>query len=225
MVQYIRRDFFKYFLEPNNIYGITQRMQIHWMPGIGDPTLMGWVTVAAYFTAFFFSVACAMLADNGNSFENAAIHRRLWWFIALMLLVLGINKQLDFQTLITEVGRVLAKRQGWYEQRKTVLAFFVAAIACGCIYSLWFIWRTVENIWKKNRLALVGMVFLVSFILIRATSSHGVDRMLGLNLSGIKMNCLLELGGIALIWISSLIHLNRGFRKTQRVAVGKSIFL
>lgn len=225
MVQYIRRDFFEYFLESNTFYGIQRLMQIHWMPGIGDPTLMGWVTVAAYFTAFFFSVACAMLADNGNSMEKATIHRRLWCFIALTLLGLGINKQLDFQTLITEVGRVLAKRQGWYEHRKTVQVLFIAAVACGCIYSLLFIWHTVENVWKKNRLALVGMVFLVSFILIRATSSHGVDKMLGLNLSGIKMNCLFELGGIAFIWISSLIHLKHGFRKSRQVVMKKGIFL
>ena len=45
-----------------------------------------------------------------------------------MLIVLGINKQLDFQTLLTEIGRKIAHAQGWYEQRQEVQVIFVSLL-------------------------------------------------------------------------------------------------
>jgi hypothetical protein len=44
-----------------------------------------------------------------------------------MFVGLGINKQLDLQTALTEFGRVLADNQGWYDKRQVV--------------QVWFIWR------------------------------------------------------------------------------------
>ena len=45
---------------------------------------------------------------------------RAWRSIAIAFLALGVNKQLDLQTALTEVGRVLANSQGWYAQRQSV---------------------------------------------------------------------------------------------------------
>jgi hypothetical protein len=49
------------------------------------------------------------------------------------LFALGINKQLDLQTALTELGRVLALSQGWYEQRQVVQFWFIAALAATCL--------------------------------------------------------------------------------------------
>ena len=35
--------------------------------------------------------------------------------LTILLLLLGINKQLDLQTLLKDVGRRMAKANGWYE--------------------------------------------------------------------------------------------------------------
>jgi hypothetical protein len=51
---------------------------------------------------------------------------RAWRSIALAFLVLGLNKQLDLQTALTEAGRVLANVQGWYDQRQIVQVAFIA---------------------------------------------------------------------------------------------------
>jgi hypothetical protein len=52
-----------------------------------------------------------------------------------MLFLLGVNKQLDLQTLLGDVGRSVSTAQGWYDKRRAVQAVFVLvfAIICGIV--------------------------------------------------------------------------------------------
>ena len=44
-----------------------------------------------------------------------------------------------------------------------------------------------------------GTVFLICFVAIRAASFHHIDRFIGIRLAGMRMNWILELGGIGLV--------------------------
>src|SRR5262249_9076970 len=59
-----------------------------------------------------------------------------WRTISVLFLALGINKQLDLQTALTEAGRVLARYQGWYEQRQFVQLVVIALFAMTCLIAL-----------------------------------------------------------------------------------------
>ena len=103
----------------------------NWIPGIGDPTIGAWVTVALYLLASgscWISAQKLRLEDIPRSNE-----RRAWRAISVLLLALGINKQLDLQTALTAAGRVLAKNQGWYEQRQFVQLVFIALAVMICL--------------------------------------------------------------------------------------------
>lgn len=82
----------------------------NWTPGIGDPTFVGWLTVVLYFAT---SISCWISARKveleGNHHSNECL---AWPFIAVLFLALGINKQLDLQTALTEAGRVVASSPG-----------------------------------------------------------------------------------------------------------------
>ena len=95
--------------------------QIHWRPVPGDPSLAGWITFIAYFVA----AAAALYVYKHKSDCNS---RRFWFWLTLLLLFLGINKQLDLQTLLTDVGRVISRDEGWYTERRTVQLCFVIAL-------------------------------------------------------------------------------------------------
>ena len=58
-----------------------------WHPGIGDPTVMGWLTVLAYFTA---AIACGVTAWRINQVQgwNSA-ELRFWGGLALALVFFG----------------------------------------------------------------------------------------------------------------------------------------
>ena len=82
-----------------------------WTPQIGDPSVLGWLTVASY---FFASLLCLRAAGHDASAKN------LWRALGFALIALGINKQLDLQTLFTQVGREYARSGRWYEHRRAV---------------------------------------------------------------------------------------------------------
>jgi hypothetical protein len=64
---------------------------------IGDPTVAGWLTVILYLVT---SVSCWILA---RELGTGGMDRRAWRSISILFLFLGINKQLDLQTALTEV--------------------------------------------------------------------------------------------------------------------------
>lgn len=211
--------------------GVTGELRAGWVgawsPGIGDPNVMGWVTVVAYLWAAYLCfavhrrwraaagstgqartwgpVALALLGQRRRlaALPVAIRMSALWNALALGLLLLGINKQLDLQTALTEIGRILAAKQGWYEQRQRVQIDFIIAVA------LVGVWLVVSVLLLAGRnlprlgLALVGVVFLCCFVAIRASSFHHVDRLLGADLGGLKINWIMELGGIALVGLGA----------------------
>jgi len=192
-------------------------MDGQWRPGIGDPSLMGWVTVAAYLGV---AVLCWRSARSAcGPGEQAAAHRgrRLWWTLAGLFVFLAINKQLDLQSLVTVVGKRLAESQGWYEDRRIVQFWFICAVGgLGAVLLCGLVWLT-RGTWRENWLALAGTGALICFIVIRGASFHKVDMMLGWRLWGAKLNWVLELGGIACVGIAAILNIGRG-RRVRRVA-------
>jgi hypothetical protein len=78
--------------------------EIRWEPTIGDPTFMGWFTVAAYAVA-------ALLAARVWLRKR----EKIWLLVTIGMAGLCVNKQLDLQSLITAIGRVIAWHEGWLQ--------------------------------------------------------------------------------------------------------------
>jgi len=171
----------------------------HWQPGIGDPTFMGWFTVMAYFITAVLCLICALPHRFALSLQRVSRNRWLWGFFAILLVVLGINKQLDLQSLVTVVGKELALSQGWYQQRRMVQVQFIVGIVIAAVFLLTLIGRAIYAERRTYRLALLGLMFLSCFIVIRASSFHHIDSLLRWQLLGFRMNWILEIGGIVCI--------------------------
>lgn len=181
-----------------------------WHPGIGDPTLMGWFTVAAYLAAAYLAYRAWDASKEGaeklrevapREAENQRLLTFFWMAVAGLLLALGINKQLDLQSFFTEVMRDLSKSQGWYENRRTFQKLFIlvmgAGAAGGTLAIAYFMRRILLRVWR----AVLGVGFLLAFVVVRAASFHHVDRLLG---SGaIRVNWVLELTGIGIIALAA----------------------
>jgi hypothetical protein len=167
----------------------------HWSPGIGDPSFMGWATTFLYLLT---SLQCWRLIRRGpRSFPRS--EALIWWSLAIGLLVLGLNKQLDLQTAFTETGRILARRQGWYEARRSFQLGFVAFFATITLLTSVGLLYFTRHASVAARVAVFGMVVLLGFILIRGVSFHHVDRFLRSSLLELRANWLFEIGGILLI--------------------------
>jgi hypothetical protein len=169
----------------------------NWTPGIGDPTIGGWITVVLYVLA---TASCWMTARR---LGNDSREMRIWWAITILFLALGINKQLDLQTALTEVGRVLADAQGWYVRRRPVQFAFIVAVAALCIAAMvtLLIWARESS--RPTWLALIGVMLVLGFVLIRAASFHHFDLFISSSVLGVRWNWVLEMGGISIVFLAS----------------------
>jgi hypothetical protein len=168
----------------------------------GDPiVLVGRLTVVLYLVT---SVSCWILvrkpalADARRSRE-----RRAWRAISILFLLLGINRQLDLLTTLTQAARILAGSEGWYEQRQPFQLGFIGLVAVIC-----FIAGIAVLIWARDApictwLATIGTTLVSGYVLIRAASFHYVDRFIGQTVFGFRWNWILEISGIALVLLTS----------------------
>lgn len=181
-------------------------MQFHWAAGIGDPSPLGWFTVVAYLVT---SALCGCAMVRAQSLPRGLAgfgvsERRFWLAMAIIFLCLGINKQLDLQSLFTEIGRALARSEGWYGSRRAYqLAFiesFAAFVAMFVVLLLWIFRRSHPAI----KMALLGAIFTMTFIVLRAASFHHVDQFLKAGFLGWRWNWIIELNGIAIVAVAAL---------------------
>lgn len=165
-----------------------------WHPGIGDPSVMGWVTVVAYAGAAALAVRAYRVTNS-----NARPLRLFWGSLALLLIALGINKQLDLQSWATQIARDLARSQGWYAERRSVQVLGILAVAlagvAGTLVIVIAMRRYLRAVWP----ALLGVAELVVFVVVRASSFHKMDQLIGTTVAGARLNWVLELSGIVFV--------------------------
>lgn len=171
-----------------------------WHAGIGDPTVFGWATVIFYALA----VICAIRQARISKVFGASA--RLWYFLAAFLLFLGINKQLDLQSWFTEVMRDAAIAHGWYENRRPVQLAFVAILGFFLFIALLSLRLFLVNSWRSYKLTWIGILLLGAFILMRAAAFQHFDVLLEMDLLGIKISVLLEIGAIVLIILGTFFN-------------------
>ena len=181
--------------------------EFNWSPGIGDPTPMGWLTVALYLgTAVVCWRITRRLRDSGTASGSEAL---VWAAIAILFLALGINKQLDLQSAVTEIGRVLAHAQGWYDRRESVQLAFVAAFGAVCLSVALTFLVLIRKAPAVTWLAVLGTVVVLVFVAVRAASFHHIDRFIGTTVVGLRWNWILEIGGILIVLTAGLLR-NKG---------------
>jgi len=186
---------------PGEVIKVDQRSKtrLTWLPRISDPPI---VAVAFYLMA---SVICAMSARKvGLEEPDRSRERAAWRWMTALLLALGINKQLNLDTIFTQAGRVLAHDQGWYHHRALVQLVFVAQVALASMVVAITLLIWARHAPKSTRLALLATMLVVAFVSIRTISYHYVDNLLAQKILGFRWNTVLEITGIALVLLASL---------------------
>lgn len=176
-----------------------------WSPGIGDPTLVGWVIVGLYAVAVWLCYRVIRLEYDLREYLEPP-EKWLWWILVYGLALLGINKQLDLQSALTEIARMLAVYQGWYESRREMQVWFIGWVGLAAL-SLGFVLAFVaRRTLMATKIALIGCVFLLAFVFVRAASFHHFDALIRSSVGGIQINWLLEIGGLVVIGIGAQLR-------------------
>jgi hypothetical protein len=181
-----------------------------WSPGIGDPSPMGWVTVGLYFAAAWL---CFLAARRSRALApQASLGRReprLWALLAVVLLALGFNKQLDLQSAFTELMRILARAQGWYETRRQYQYAFIGVVAVLASFAGAALIAVTWRLDRALKLAAFGLVFVLAFVAVRAMSFHHLDALIGTRVLQVRVNWILEIGGIVVVILACILRLTR----------------
>lgn len=170
-----------------------------WEPGISDASPMGWLITLAYFVACGLCVWAGLKERDAFRVSREPLVWQFWFVVAGVLLLLGFNKQLDFQSLLTQVGRDAAKSGGWYESRRALQGLFVLVMLAAGVGAGVLGYYKMRLVWRRYRLPLIGAVLVATYVIVRMASFHHVDVLL----NDFGLNWLLEFGGCALLAYSA----------------------
>jgi len=171
-----------------------------------DRAPFAWFIVASYFLA---AVAAFWAARSARKRD-----RVFWMGVTLLLVLLGLNKELDLQTLLTNEGRWIALHGGWYDERRLVQGLFLLGLALAGILAIAALIRWLRKSVAQVKMAAIGIVLLFTFVVMRAGSFHHLDKWVTINIVGLRSGWWLELAGITVIGLSALAYRVR--RKQQR---------
>lgn len=170
-----------------------------WQPGLGDPSPAGYLTVAAYFVT---GLLCCWNAWHVRRSKGKNFERRVWFVLALIFVFFGFQKAINFFSFLTALLSALAYRYDLYNQRRLLQAFVLGAVLLLAV--LW-IWRALSSANAfPIRLAMAGTLYLFVFVTVRAASFHPFDVFINVRVLGLRVNWILELGGIFVAAIAIL---------------------
>jgi hypothetical protein len=178
-----------------------------WLARSGDVCLSSLINTILYAISV---AAAAYRWKMLQRFKKPAAEQCFWLLVIFILSIFGINKQLDFQVLLVEIGRPIAMKFGWYESRRivqAVFAFVLTGIAgLFAVMMLFLVRRHLRN----NILALLGLLILCFYGIMEAMSQSHVGCSLDLyERWSFRLTDVIEMTGILLILASTLIRRKR----------------
>lgn len=183
-------------------------------PG-NDATLSGWTATAGYVAAALSSWVAAR-RSSGPRRCTARQERYFWLSAAIFMAAMAANKQLDLQTLLTDMLREQARHSGWYEQRRAYQLLFLqtsgAVLGTSCLALLWLVRRQGIGAF----VGAAGLICTAAFVAIRAASFHHHDVVGRLEVVGIRLHVLLEFACIGLVCLGALLARSR--RRGRRIS-------
>ena len=181
---------------------------VYWRPHIGDPYPLAWVTVVAYVFAAGACAVCAFRVERIFGAKNRSLHRLVWGGMSVLLLLLGINKQLDFHNAFTQFVRAYAVHYDVYEVAKRSRKYFILGLGLVSLGGLAWLFWCIRRSWRRYVVLLLGAAFIIRFVLVRAAGFYSVrlpplSRLTG----GAHLNWAMELAGVLIIAAGAILNI------------------
>lgn len=178
-----------------------------WLARSGDVCLSSLINTILYAVSI---AAAAYHWKMLQRFKKPAAKQGFWLLVIFILSIFGINKQLDFQVLLVEIGRPIALQSGWYESRRIVQAVFAFALTgIAGLFAVMMLFL-VRRHWRNNILALLGLLILCFYGIMEAMSQSHVGCSLNLYEQwSFRLTDVIEMTGILLILANTLIRRKR----------------
>lgn len=179
-----------------------------WHLRSGDPTPVGWLITAGY----LLTAGRAVFAARALRSSPEPALARPWWWVGGFAGALGINKQLDFQTLLIEWGRTISQVLGVSAYSRMIEKGFLVLLGLAGIPALlWWI-RRYSSFVRNHHLLFTGALAVLLYAGLRAADTMHVEP--GAASSDDSLwSGLLEISGV------SLMVLGAGIQRKEPPAV------
>lgn len=202
--------------------GLTPQVVAAWQPSVGDPTLMGWVIAGCYLLAGFGCLRCWHRRNRLVLSVDARRFGHYWVLLGVMMLLMGLNKQLDMQVLLHDLARKVVDQYGFAGSKRQFKNGFIGLLAV--LFAVWLgrLVVLMSGLWVRVWLSGVGVFVLLAFVLSRAVSVYIVKLPLGESIiGGVRYNHVFELIGVVAIGLGSMANMKR--RKTKSPIVSHAM--
>ena len=152
-------------------------------------------TIGSIILASVYCVVAWITKKASIGFDRS--ERAIWTAIPIALALLGINKL--FEGALTNVGRMIAFDQGWYVHRRAFQIWLIAGVLAVCSIGAIALLLSVRQASLSTRVALSATIMLLALGLTRDVSLHQIDHLIGERIMGLKLNWLLDVGGLGLV--------------------------
>jgi hypothetical protein len=170
----------------------------------GNLSPLGWVVAVVYVIGAVFCAQAGLVTQQHGRARSDK--QQPWWGLAVVLLFLGLNKWLNLQTWLINLGSAVSQSEGWSQYGHAVrvgfvvlftLAVLTATIACLVKWG-WF--------FKQQPLVGTGVALLFLFIVVRAATINHIDDLLHVNLHDDYWGWILELlATTCFAWSATLV--------------------
>ncbi len=192
-------------------FGTSKDMNSDMHDSAGHLTALGWTGFALYLIAALLSFrAAASNRSQSSAVSSQQFYEtgRVWMWVGIILAALGLNKPLDMQTRLINLGRQIAGRENlsahWTGLHVLFFMGFILLVVALIAVVLSRFTAEIRQFARQLPLAAAGIILICIYILIRAASINRVDQMLGFKLDHVPHIWLLEAGGLLLIIVQAL---------------------
>ena len=146
---------------------------IQW--GGEDPTAIAWACAVAYVVAGALCVVAG--ARLRLKPESLPTDRGIWIALGVVLVLLGLNKQLDLHTLFVHAGRDAARALGFYNYKRQIEGLFFVGVTTGLGAIVWHQWRRLASFAVAHQAVVIGLGLIAIYTITRfATIMHLAER-------------------------------------------------
>lgn len=176
-----------------------------------DDDLVSWFITILYLIAILVFLRVFLLS------RQYSIDSVLWLILTVFIVILGVNKQFDIQTDITNYLREIARLEGWYDYRAAFQKILLLMALIG-FFTLFTARLLFKNYWIKYKFLFIGFGLLIFYIAARLISLHIVDSAFRYKILGvIKLHQLLESSFVMLLIITCWHFNKRYFEKACNI--------
>lgn len=140
-----------------------------WTPRLLDFSPRHWLFTLLYAAAGVAALFAARRLKQSNAIDGPGP----WRLIGLALLFFGLNMQLDFDELLSETGRILARLAGVYGQRHLLIGALMLVLAAIGAAFLWRLPRR-HRFSAPGKLALICLAVPTTWFVLSALSNHHI---------------------------------------------------